>query len=220
MEHKRQMVMDAEARAGKKKTHVRRSNEVRTAETRKALIEATIQCLCDYGFSRTTTLEISRHANITPGALQHHFGKKDELVLSALDTLMIEMSDVLDKFKRTSGETVDPAGAFIEILWREFYGQPRYLAVWEIAIGSRGEPELYERVLEHRKNSIEKCKEVWLSALNIKSADTSHQDQVLKFILTFLRGSAMLRPISKDNEDLEYSLQMLKDFARSHAKSP
>ena len=213
------MVMDADARAGRKRKHVRRSNEVRTAETRKALIEATIQCLCDCGYSRTTTLEISRRANITPGALQHHFGKKDELVLSALDTLMGEMSDLLDKFRETPGETVDRAEAFVDILWGEFYGQPRYLAVWEIAIGSRGEPELYERVLGHRKNSVDKCKEIWLSALDIEPADAVHQDQVLKFILTFLRGNAMLRTDWSDKEDLEHALKMLKDFVRSHVKS-
>ena len=63
---------------------VRRSNETRSAEMRAALIEAAIQSLCAIGYSKTTTHEICRRAGATSGAIQHHFGSKDELILATL----------------------------------------------------------------------------------------------------------------------------------------
>ena len=63
---------------------MRRSNEKRSAEMRAALIEAAIQSLCGIGYSKTTTHEICRRAGATSGAIQHHFGSKDELILSLI----------------------------------------------------------------------------------------------------------------------------------------
>ena len=190
----------------------RRPNALRTAETRKALIEATIECLCEIGYSRTTTHEISRRASITAGAVQHHFGKKDELILAALDTLMVEMSLVLDRAEHVEGTIRQKIDAFVDLLWSEFYADRRYMAVWEIVIGSRGEPDLHPRVAMHRHASVEKCEDVWCRAFDLPRTGNDPRVKALHFALNYLRGSAMLPIVPSGNADADGMQEALKDF--------
>src|SRR5271167_1148497 len=61
--------------------------EERSAETRRRLLDATVACLFERGYAGTTTTEIARRAGVSRGAQLHHFPKKDELVVSALEHL-------------------------------------------------------------------------------------------------------------------------------------
>ena len=45
----------------------RRTQAERTAETRSKLIEATVECLIDHGYSGTTTLAVCRRAGVSHG---------------------------------------------------------------------------------------------------------------------------------------------------------
>jgi TetR/AcrR family transcriptional repressor of uid operon len=56
-------------------------------ETRRVeIIEAARACFLRSGFHRTTTDEICREANITPGGLYHYFRSKEELIASVIDS--------------------------------------------------------------------------------------------------------------------------------------
>lgn len=63
----------------------RRSHAERTAETRAKILAAVVECIDAVGFQRTTAVEITRRAGVTWGAVQHHFGDKDGILLAVLD---------------------------------------------------------------------------------------------------------------------------------------
>lgn len=63
----------------------RRSHAERTAETRARIIEAVIESIAEVGFQRTTAVEITRRAGVTWGAVQHHFGDKDGILIAVLE---------------------------------------------------------------------------------------------------------------------------------------
>ncbi|MEO3784771.1 TetR/AcrR family transcriptional regulator [Actinocorallia sp. B10E7] len=52
-------------------------------ETRKRVIEATMRCVAEMGYSRATIREIARVAEMTSGSLYHYFPNKSELVKAA-----------------------------------------------------------------------------------------------------------------------------------------
>lgn len=70
------------ARAPKRE---RRSHAARTAETRARILAAVVDSIADVGFQRTTAVEITRRAGVTWGAVQHHFGDKDGILLAVLE---------------------------------------------------------------------------------------------------------------------------------------
>ncbi|CAJ1510750.1 TetR/AcrR family transcriptional regulator [[Mycobacterium] burgundiense] len=49
-------------------------------ETRRRIIEATMRCVAEVGYSRATIREIARMAEMTSGSLYHYFPNKAELV--------------------------------------------------------------------------------------------------------------------------------------------
>src|SRR5699024_4729389 len=47
---------------------------------RRQLILATIRCMSEYGFARTTIARIGKTAGVTPSIIHHYFGGKDDLL--------------------------------------------------------------------------------------------------------------------------------------------
>lgn len=84
----------------------RRSHAERTAETRARIVEAVIESIAEVGFQRTTAVEITRRAGVTWGAVQHHFGDKDGILLAVLE----------DSFRRFAArlEDVETEGLALE----------------------------------------------------------------------------------------------------------
>ncbi len=55
--------------------------------TRKRLLEATVRCLAELGWSGTTVLEVAERAGVSRGAAQHHFPTREALVTGAIEQM-------------------------------------------------------------------------------------------------------------------------------------
>ncbi|MDV6012923.1 TetR/AcrR family transcriptional regulator [Haloechinothrix sp. LS1_15] len=125
------------------RTH--RTQAERSAHTRTALLDATIDCLIELGYARTSLHEICARAGVTKGAQQHHFSTKAELMAAAVEHLT----------HRIGAEILDAAGTLpegpallergIELLWQGFSGTLS-AAVMELWVAARTDPELAEAI--------------------------------------------------------------------------
>lgn len=126
---------------------VRRTQEERSATTRARLLDATVACLDELGYARTTTPEIARRAGLSRGAQLHHFPSKQELVTSAVQHLFERRhQEFLDAFARLPAGA-DRYAAAIDLLWSMMRG-PTFTASIELAIAARTDPELGARFAE------------------------------------------------------------------------
>ena len=57
----------------------------RTRAMRTRLLDATIDCLVERGWSGTTTTLVSQRAGVSRGAQLHHFPTKRDLVVAAVE---------------------------------------------------------------------------------------------------------------------------------------
>lgn len=64
-----------------------RRQEERSAATRHVLLEATVACLVDLGYTGTTSAAVAAKAGLSRGAQLHHFGTRDQLVVAAVEYL-------------------------------------------------------------------------------------------------------------------------------------
>lgn len=69
---------------------VRRSQQDRRESTRKAFLEATLQCLGRKGYAATSIGEIVKEAGLSRGALSHHYPTKLDLVAAAITYFYVE----------------------------------------------------------------------------------------------------------------------------------
>jgi AcrR family transcriptional regulator len=114
----------------------RRSQAERTAHTRGRILEAVVESIAEVGFRRTTASEIAARAGVTWGAVQHHFGGKDGILIAVLD----------DSFERFAARLADlradlplerRVSLFIDRSW-EHFGSAHYRSTFEILLGDSG----------------------------------------------------------------------------------
>jgi len=123
-----------------------RTQAERSERTRELLLDATIECLVELGYARTTVQEICQRAGLSRGAQQHHFTTKAELMTSALEHLFKRLSDEI-----LAATAELPAGpsrieAGVDLLWRAYSGTLSTAAV-ELWVAARTDPELRRTLL-------------------------------------------------------------------------
>ncbi|MEC3977468.1 TetR/AcrR family transcriptional regulator [Amycolatopsis sp. H20-H5] len=108
---------------------------------RVRLLDATIDCLVEYGYAGTTTTRVADRAGVTRGAQVHHFPAKADLVTSAIRHLAAKRTEVamaeLDRLKASA----DPVGDALQLMW-EMHQGPVFSATVELWVASRTDPEL------------------------------------------------------------------------------
>jgi AcrR family transcriptional regulator len=123
----------------------RLTQDEKTAETRRRLLDAAIVCLIDRGYANTTTSKIAERAGLSRGAQLYHFPKKEELLTSAVEHLFeLKFGELKEKVRQLTNENERRAMA-IDSLWETFNG---LLAnAWiELAVASRTDSYLRESV--------------------------------------------------------------------------
>lgn len=125
----------------------RRSKAERSAAMRTRLLDATIDCLVDLGWSGTSTTEVVRRAGVSRGAQVHHYPTKDDLVLAAIEHLLERrLAEYHEAFDRLPAQDRTP-GTALDLLWDTCSG-PTFEAWLELAVASRRDPTLRARFLE------------------------------------------------------------------------
>ncbi|WP_323797453.1 TetR/AcrR family transcriptional regulator [Nisaea sp.] len=87
-----------------------RPNRERTRETRSALLSAARALFVEKGYADTGTPEIVKVANVTRGALYHHFRDKEDLFRTVIEQ---EAAAVSAEIEHSAGATAPPLDALI-----------------------------------------------------------------------------------------------------------
>jgi AcrR family transcriptional regulator len=128
----------------------RRTQAERRAATRTALLEATVECLVEFGYSNVTAAQIATRAGVTRGAQAHYFATKAELVVAGLE---YATERILVRFRAdpphrpTEAETVM---ALVDQLWA-MHESKAFTATVELWLGSRTDPELRKHVRQFNR---------------------------------------------------------------------
>jgi AcrR family transcriptional regulator len=128
----------------------RRSQAERRATTRTALMDAAIDCLVQYGYAKTTTRRIAERAGVTPGALQHHFASKGELLGATVPHIRAKWaSEMFAQGVPKTRSVRKRHELLLDRMWTMYKG-PLFRALLELATGARTDPELREHIATDR----------------------------------------------------------------------
>lgn len=124
----------------------RRTQAERRAATRALLLDATIDCLIEYGYNGVTTTRVVERAGVSRGAQVHHFPTKAALVAEAMVHLAERRSaDLQAQASKLPKGTARPAAA-LDLLWASHRG-PLFEAAMELWVAARTDEELRERLV-------------------------------------------------------------------------
>jgi AcrR family transcriptional regulator len=119
---------------------VRRSHAERTAETRARIIAAVVDSIAELGYQRTTAQEIARRAGVTWGAVQHHFGGKDAMMIAVLDDAFARFARRLQDIP-LQAPLAARAALFVDRAWAHFCSR-QYRSTFEILLNYLGREDL------------------------------------------------------------------------------
>jgi AcrR family transcriptional regulator len=124
----------------------RRQQSERTAATRKAVLEATLELLVERGYGGTSTRLAAERAGVSLGALQHHFRTKADLSVEALGYASERLAEEFIATSTATGDLLDRFGSILDRLFVVFRGST-FVAAVEIHLASRTDPDLQPVVL-------------------------------------------------------------------------
>lgn len=113
----------------------------------RRVLEATIDCLHEVGYSRTTTIMVAARAGVSRGAQLHHFRTKKQLVIVAVRHLLTTRVEEFREAFVALPEGADKSAAVIDLLWDRTRGRAFY-AWLELVVASRTDPSLRPTVAE------------------------------------------------------------------------
>lgn len=117
------------------------AQQERSRATQARLLEATVECLVEHGWSGTTTTVVAARAGVSRGAQLHHYPTKATLVMAAVEHLAERRAEEI----RAEAAAV-PTGPrrldqVIDMLAAAFTG-PLFAAALEVWVAARTDPEL------------------------------------------------------------------------------
>jgi AcrR family transcriptional regulator len=202
----------AHVRAAERSAEGRLTQAERSAATRARLLDATIDCLVELGWSGTSTTEVVRRAGVSRGAQVHHYPSKEELVVAAVEHLctrrMQEYRAVLEGLspeQRTSTASID-------LLWSIWSG-PTLEAWLEVTIAARTQPGLRERFVAFERRFFDAALALFRETQPELASDPAIARLVMRFTFSVLDGLAMGRLAGVDKSELDEVVDAFKVVA-------
>jgi AcrR family transcriptional regulator len=175
------------------------------------LLDATVECLIDVGWSGTTTTLVAERAGVSRGAQLHHYPTKAALVLAAVAHL-IERRAAECSAEAASLPTV-PARQrvhrVVDMLAASFTG-PLFTAALELWMAARTDPALREALVPVEAQF---GRDLHRLAVGLLGADESRPGvrQAVQSTLDLLRGLGVANLLTDDTPRRQALLDAWKD---------
>lgn len=176
---------------------------LKTKMTRERILNAVISLINDGGFGAASSSQIAKAAGVTWGAVQHHFGSKEDILVAVLDLSHERFTEMMQREDLVQGTVADRVDRFIELMW-EHYQSDLYLAALEILLAMRESKGRLGPQITRRQSQghLKTMKRVFR---DLKLTDAQRLD-VLTFVHTFLTGLTIERvfetPIAGEEKNL------------------
>lgn len=185
----------------------RRTNAERSAATQTRLLDATIDCLVELGWAGTSTTEVVRRAGVSRGAQVHHFPAKEDLVLAALEHLLMRrIREFEETFAGLPADQRSPAAA-MRLLYDHCF-RDTFAAWLELVVASRTDPALHERFVKVEERFFDNALATFRAMFPDATADLEFARVALGLAFCVLDGLALNRIIEVDGRALEMVLDM------------
>jgi len=121
----------------------RKPQQERSRATQRRLLEATVECLVEYGWSGTTTTVVSARAGVSRGAQLHHYPTRAALVMAAVSHLAQRRAAEIrtEAAARPSATLTERVDRVVDLLAVAFTG-PLFVAALEVWVAARTDPDL------------------------------------------------------------------------------
>ncbi len=164
---------------------------------RQRLLEATVECLVEKGWSGTSTTLVSERAGVSRGAQLHHFPTKNDLVLAAVEHLWATR----DREYRTALAELpkgpDRTRRVVHVLGEQFSSE-MFEAALELWVAARSDAALHAAVVQLERKVGRGSHRLTVDALGVDESVPGVRELV-QATLDLVRGLGLANTISDDS---------------------
>jgi AcrR family transcriptional regulator len=176
--------------------------------TRQHLLETTVACLVEHGYAGTTTQRIQERAEVSRGALLHHFRSKADLFAAAIGYIAeLQLADIRAATPDTPQARLDAVRAAIS--------GPVFQAGLELWMAARTDPALRAALLPSQREIGRAARE--LLAGGFTDRDPHSARVAYESLLMLLRGLALTSVLRDDPALADDMMTLWLDRVLTHA---
>ncbi len=172
----------------------RRSQQQRRETTRRHLLDAAIDCIHDMGLAGAIVSVIADRAGVTRGAVQHHFGNRNDLVLALIEEIGEKLFVESDKVLATR-PIKDRVAVICEQYW-ETINSRHSVASIHLHLGTMHDADLHPRIYDAMRKAERRLDNQWLDLFKDRKLPAARVIAARHLVLATMRG-LVLRQIHR-----------------------
>lgn len=169
----------------------------RSRATRARLLEATVDCLVEHGWSGTTTTVVAARAGVSRGAQLHHYPTRTALVTAAVGYLAERRAVELRAEADALPTGADRLDRVVDLLAAAFTG-PLFVAALELWVAARTDAELRAALLPLEARIGREMHRLTVELLGVDERRPGVREAV-QATLDLLRGLGVANLLSDDS---------------------
>ena len=168
----------------------RRTQQERSAETKRRLLAATIDLLIERGYARLTVADIAKRAGVSNGARVHHFPTKEALVVAANKELYANAISLGTARSKTARHSPHPIKDCFDDLVSLYFGR-WFLGSLDATVAARTDKRLARRLHPVIVDYHSAVRGAWTAAFAEAGFSRSEAEDTYEVVLYTVRGMAL-----------------------------
>lgn len=165
-----------------------------------------IESISRVGYQKTTAAEIARRAGVTWGAVQHHFGDKDGILLAVLEQSFDHFARCLADFPDDETSLEERVDRFVDRSW-EHFSSSLYQSTFQILLNL---PAVIESTWQNAM--LGDWTRVWSAYFYSDRPRRQRDADLMHYTISVLSGLAAIQMLdAKRSRNRKMSLGFLKE---------
>ena len=164
----------------------------KSRQTRNRILDATIYIIRHEGLANATASRIARESGLTWGAVQHHFGGKDDVLHAILEKSHADFIALMLEFSFEGLDLMARADRFIDLMWSHYCGDA-YLAAVDVTLAESRDPSQGTEWTKTAKAHAQEHIALMRRAFDVPAKSEPELQDLLLFVHVVLAGLAIDR---------------------------
>ena len=189
----------------------RRTQEERSATTRRELVRAAADSIAAVGLNQSAITVIASKAGVTSGAVQHHFASRDELLLAVVEEFGKALADDPSAHE-TDDESVRLRVRRIVQRYWSLFGSRQFVAVMKIWLGTQVDTPLYREITGQMRWFEKRFDREWVELFSDCGAAPQSIANARHVALAAMRGLALSLSFTHDRARTATEVALLEEM--------
>ncbi|MFM0265101.1 TetR/AcrR family transcriptional regulator [Paraburkholderia sediminicola] len=191
----------------------RRTQAERSEETRGKILEAAVQVLSTKGYVGFRTQDVAEFAQVSRGALMHHFPSKDDLLVATLE-FAFGGATARGSVRAHHSASVDGTLQALIKDSQDFFFSDLFLIALEFSAMARRDPESSVAIRSVSRDTRLPLEAAWVESLIASGVPEAMAEDLLWLTNSIVRGLAVRRLWQDDRVRFNRTLKRWREMVR------